>query len=106
MVIIGILGINALVPKSIQKNTTIPDNQQECESLGGKWGRPGIALNESCNLPTSDGGKWCTDMRQCEGACLAENEDSIFGKCTSWKMTVGCVNEMNDGRVWGTKCLD
>jgi len=90
---------------STQTTTTIPNNKQECEAKGGKWGLFGIALIERCNLPTSDGGKTCTDRSQCEGLCLAENVNSTVGKCTAWRMTFGCVNILENGTVM-TICID
>ena len=52
-----------------------------------------------CSLKTSHGGKDCIDSSQCEGLCLAENENSISGKCSDIKSGVGCIFEMDDGEV-------
>lgn len=58
-----------------------------------------------CSLKTSDGGKTCTDSSQCEGLCLAENENSKSGKCSDIKSGIGCVLEMDKGEVFEV-CYD
>jgi len=69
----------------------------ECVSNNGiPWWSP---TGPFCNLKTSDGGKICTDSDQCEGICLAENENSKSGKCSDTKSGVGCVFEMYEGKV-------
>jgi len=93
-------------------------DQDSCEALGGTWDRIGLSPRESCNLPTSDAGKPCSDDGECEGACIAELSDEqkdlamhgvpveTGGKCTSWRIMVGCQARVNDGLVRGILCVD
>jgi len=79
-----------------------------CNARGCSWGKIGSYSGESCNLPTSDAGKECSGFNECEGACIAElsKEDLgkamrrvvlyTKGKCTAWKITVGCQPFVED----------
>ena len=69
----------------------------ECVNKNGipRWSPSG----PFCSLRTSDGGKTCTDIGQCEGHCLAENENSKSGKCSDIKFGIGCVFEMFNKEV-------
>ena len=104
-------------PPTKQNITTTPTDKESCEALGGIWGRVGLSLNEECNLPTSDAGKECSDSDDCEGSCIAElsKEDQdkarqgvvyTKGKCTAWKITLGCQAFVEDGKVRGILCVD
>ncbi|RMD67421.1 hypothetical protein D6817_01695 [Candidatus Pacearchaeota archaeon] len=61
-----------------------------CEELGGRWGIwQGESENDgrakySCNLPTTDGGKPCTDSSECESFCSA-GVDAELGARTAGK---------------------
>ena len=124
LLILLAIKINKPVPSSLplpQPMETIltpfPQNKENCEASGGRWGRIGINPKESCNLPTKDAGKECSDSSECEGFCLVyltpEQESqiaaypiSIKGKCASWKITVGCLALVDKGKVNGITCLD
>jgi len=97
----------------------IPKDKATCEAQGGKWGRIGPSPRESCNLPTSDAGKVCSDSSECEGGCVANlsraDQDRITrdkavietqGKCTPWRIVVGCMALVTDGKVRGILCVD
>jgi len=97
--------------------TTTPTDKESCEVLGGKWGRIGLSLEEGCNLPPSDAGKECSDSDECEGSCIAELSEEEWenaihgvvytkGKCTAWKITVGCRDFVENGKVEGILCVD
>lgn len=58
-----------------------------------------------CNALTSDAGTVCTDSSQCEGICIAEDEDAEAGRCTEIERVLGCVLEMTDGKPLGI-CFD
>jgi len=117
LITIIILSGSVLIPNLIPKSTlistttsstqtTVPINKQDCEARGGEWGRFGMAQIEQCNLPTSDGGKTCTDRSQCEGFCVAEETNATVGKCTAWKLTFGCINIVENGHVTTGLCAD
>lgn len=97
----------------------IPKDKETCLAKNGKWAKIGPAPVESCNLPTSDGGKECTDTSECEGTCLAalsNKEQNLVmrekktiqtkGKCTPWVITVGCQARVQNGKVQGILCID
>lgn len=80
-----------------------------CESQGGRFGRTGRMPLSNCNLPTTDGGRLCTDSSQCESMCLAELTDQqkralesgltvagVTGKCAEWSIVVGCNSIVQD----------
>lgn len=95
----------------------IPKDKESCEAQGGKWGNIGLSPEDVCNLPTSDAGKECSDSDECEGSCIAELskrdwDKAVYGvvytkgKCTAWKITVGCHAFVEDGKVEGILCVD
>ncbi len=84
----------------------VPTSKEQCESLGGKWGKFGLAPVERCNLPTTDGKSSCTDGSQCQaGLCIAESEGASLGKCPEWKMNFGCMSIIENGKFIGI-CID
>ncbi len=97
---------------------SIPQNEADCIEAGGRWGNIGLATYESCNLPTSDGGKICSDRSECESECIAEltseqkemvqNDDYIetTGKCYEYQTVVGCRAFVEDGKVTYIICID
>jgi putative hemolysin len=100
---------------------TVPDNKNGCIAAGGKWGPVGISRHELCNLPTGDGGKICIDSSECNGTCIADESltsdqmDQLrdggssvrtTGKCTAWRITVGCQAVVNNGETRGLLCVD
>ena len=97
----------------------IPSDKESCESLGGRWEKIGLSQEESCNLPTSDAGKICSDSSECQGSCIAElskedldkvsgQNDFVYtkGKCSRWKITAGCNAFVKDGKVENILCVD
>ena len=86
------------------------DNKKTCEEQGGIWSIWSNIENpiKECNLPTSDGGKECTDSSQCESYCQApedsEIDSSVIGKCYEWKKTIVCMQEVRSGIADATWC--
>jgi hypothetical protein len=101
----------------VEPTTVAPEDEAACEALGGKWGRIGLAPKESCNLPTTDGGKTCRDWSDCESACIANLTVEQFdqarhgalieatGACAEWMTVVGCQPFLEDGVV-RVICID
>ena len=59
-----------------------------CETRGGQWKvlgnpfpQPPIGI---CVYATKDGGKPCTDSRECKSRCIAVNSEATSGKCAEW----------------------
>ena len=95
----------------------LPFSKETCEAAGGVWGRVGLSLNEKCNLPTSDAGKECSSSSDCQGSCIAELSQEEWdraakgivytnGKCSAWKIVVGCRAFVEGGKVEGILCID
>ena len=85
-----------------------PLTEEDCLASGGKWGVVYYGGPEICNLPTSDGGKECTDSSQCESWCEAKEDvkplshDNI-GTCYEKQFST-CRNTVEDGAVKGMLC--
>lgn len=97
----------------------IPTNQKDCEARGGQWGPLGLSPNPVCLLPTTDGGKICTDSSQCEAGCVAnltpEQYDQVVrrrlpvsttGICMYWRTSIGCHAYVENGVVSQILCVD
>lgn len=65
-----------------------------CEACHGHWGSHGILNREGCICGTSDGGKPCSDGRDCEGMCLADDDGAW---CATRVTTFGCRRHLPDG---------
>ena len=79
-----------------------------CESKGGKWGMLHMGSTiPSCNSPTPDSGKECTDSSQCESYCQApegaEIESEVIGNCYGFEVA-SCMQEVRDGLADATWC--
>lgn len=98
-------------PYSIQRAQDI-ETQAECEAEGGTWKQWGLIMESSCNIPTSDAQKPCTDGSQCEsGVCLAGEsgnpERQVQGTCYGWQRLLGgCFTFIEEGKIDGAVCVD
>jgi hypothetical protein len=110
--------------KEIQRAAeTEPEEKASCENQGGKWGPLGGLANQTgCNIPYSDGGKTCSDSRQCQGECIVEDDlvsilkgkpvkefrpgQPVTGICTSWRIMFGCFTYVRKGKVVPGLCID
>ncbi|EKD23134.1 MAG: hypothetical protein ACD_83C00039G0001 [uncultured bacterium] len=87
-------------------NTT-SSAEKECLAKGGEWEKIGMGLSKQCNMTFSDANKKCTDSSECQGQCIAENPQSIVGKCSSRSSaSIGCHSLMMNGKASPTLCLD
>ncbi|MDD5026225.1 MAG: hypothetical protein PHH13_02490 [Candidatus Peribacteraceae bacterium] len=67
-----------------------PSTEEECIAKNGVWAIHGLSPMKSCNLPTSDKGKICTNVDECEGTCLGNVPTATSGTCSEWRLTFGC----------------
>ena len=100
------------------KESTAPKDKKSCKEQGGVWRKIGLDTEKSCNLPTSDADKECSNSSECEGSCIAElSKDDLIkvekgttvhtnGKCSAWKIIVGCHPFVENGKVTGILCVD
>lgn len=100
-------------------NSSYPADKDSCESQGGQWGPVGLSPKEICVMPTTDAGKVCSDSRDCQSACVANLSVADYnnlvkyhipihttGRCTAWKVGVGCNAYVENGVVNGILCVD
>lgn len=74
--------------------------KQDCLSKGGNWTEAKPTRPPYCVIYTSDGGKECTDSKQCESnSCIAENKDSNVGKCSNVMGPKGCRYYFTNGKI-------
>jgi len=107
----------------------LPTPDPTCIAQGGRWESLGFK-GYGCNMPTTDGGNFCTSSNMCEGACLADNLDELYrdggwglllpdtkrinelnargevvGTCSSWHTNFGCHIFVQQGQ-YVEMCLD
>lgn len=88
-----------------EKGECIPLSRTDCEQAGGDW----IQYYSSdpnagtCAMPTTDGGKQCTDGVQCQGDCIAKSESATSGTCSEFDKVM-CELVMRDGKATGGVC--
>ncbi len=101
--------------------TPDPEILAACLEQGGRWEMLGFS-GPGCNLPTSDGGKTCTESTECESACLGDpdlvmiedefgfllpNHEKVeelnaidgeqSGLCSAWQENFGCNVWLQEG---------
>ncbi|HEX4340690.1 MAG TPA: hypothetical protein VH062_32500 [Polyangiaceae bacterium] len=81
-----------------------------CAARGGTM-QPVCMLGElTCVVRYRDGGKRCSDDRDCSGECLYEGEEpapaKAFGKCQRTSDPCGCKAPIHDGHVEPALCAD
>jgi hypothetical protein len=83
---------------------------RQCRARGGTL-QPVCMLGELfCVVPYRDGGKRCTDKRDCTGECLYEGREpapsKATGSCQRTNDPCGCKAPIHHGRVKPAVCLD
>lgn len=83
--------------------SAIPENETDCAAQGGTWGGLGLRVSGVCVLPTTDGGKKCSDSSECQGACVTTSNVSsgtrVTGVCTHKRPVAGALTYVVDGRA-------
>ncbi len=84
--------------------TLSTDGGKECDS---DTDCEGTCYNFKCSMDkyTSDGGKECSEDNECEGWCSRFYPVETTGKCSEWKILVGCYSYVEDGKA-NTICAD
>ena len=81
-----------------------PRTPEDCRACRGDWGVHGLAGVASCNCRTTDGGKRCTDGADCQGMCIASQDQPerdvteagppprgfFVGRCSELMTVFGC----------------
>jgi hypothetical protein len=80
---------------------------EECEARGGEWHQD-LPDFGTCFEPTSDAGKPCCDLDDCEGFCAAPEDAEDFtptqGACSPMTGSL-CGNWVKNGLASGSFCL-
>ena len=109
--------------------TPHPEELAACLADGGRWEVLGFS-GPGCNLPTEDGGQPCSDISECESACLGDpdqvmrgnssgqpipdhdalaelnaQEGDVVGACSPWVENFGCQVWVEEGR-YVVICVD
>ncbi len=104
ILILVIVLLGAFMYSEIQKEI----QKTACEQKGGRWEylHHGSTF-PSCNNPTSDAGKECTDSSQCESFCQAASGTlpgtQTVGNCYGYE-TALCAQEVKNGLADATLC--
>lgn len=78
-----------------------PPEQLACEKNGGTWATTGTSGAQACVRRTRDGGKQCSNGRQCEGDCLARSRS-----CSPIAPLFGCNEILQDNGARVNQCLE
>lgn len=101
--------------KTIIHTTSTQDLTTEtgCLAAGGTWGAAGLFGTLSCNVPTKDAGKVCTDNSQCEAGCVyigleKAEADNVGqqGTCKAYTSPFGCWSYITNGVIKPGICVD
>jgi hypothetical protein len=75
-----------------------------CDACHGTWGTYGLLELEGCDCPTTDPGKTCHDVADCQGDCLEPEVEPIdattyrfVGRCSPRTSTFGCLGRVRRG---------
>ncbi|MEK7140807.1 MAG: hypothetical protein AAB815_03415 [Patescibacteria group bacterium] len=94
----------ALVLLGITISGCANSKKQSCESQGGTLITKNGNGIETCYFQTNDADKPCTDNKECEVYCVAENKTATSGKCQAYKPFLGCNYVLENGKTKGMLC--
>lgn len=87
-----------------------PEDEKECKARGGRIQAVCMLGSFECVIRYRDGGKRCTDKRDCTGECWYEGPRPIpaqaAGVCQRTSDPCGCHARVIGGKVQPTMCLD
>ena len=102
-------GLTAPAPEPPRGGATA-DETRQCRARGGTI-QPVCMLGElACVVRYRDGGKRCSDKRDCTGECLYDGPGPApltgFGTCQRTSDPCGCKAPIHHGRVQPALCID
>lgn len=112
----ALLALTLAAPSLPQEGRTLSDVEKAaCAAKGGHVGLQGKVRAETCHLPTTDAGKSCTTLGQCQSALCEvdartlspeqlDGKAPVTGQCPDWTgYWDGCKDIVMDGR-FNTRC--
>lgn len=87
-------------------------DKTSCLAQKGNWTPVGLLGNYMCVLKAKDAGKTCSDSKECQYRCLANEQSSpkhpkkVTGACQASNNPFGCSSEIIDGVAQPTLCID
>ena len=87
------------------------EERKQCDDVGGKVQRAGLAGYYHCVQEYPDAGKVCRDSSECVGMCRTQSSEAIgkpgTGTCQKVDVAFGCFAMVNNGVVdGGMLCVD
>lgn len=88
------------------------DTEEKCVSRGGIWGRVCFSQSLMCVIKLDDGGKACSDSKDCESRkCIAVGRDAneqgvTVGECVRTSDPCGTFNFIVNGKPTGSISYD
>lgn len=102
--------VSAPPPTSAPAPTVTPAEEKACAARGGKIQPVCMLGTLECVLRFRDGGKRCTDKRDCAGQCLYEGPHpaptQAVGACQRTSDPCGCKAPIVNGSVRPAFCVD
>jgi hypothetical protein len=90
-----------------------PDTLEACTKKGGTYRRVCLMGTLACVMPYSDGGKPCTDKKECQGQCRYEGQGEtpspgtkVTGACQRTTDPCGCFGIVAEGKLEAMLCVD
>ncbi len=114
--LICILSLQCASPAFADIQKDDPVKKAECLAKGEdyKWEPGGMMQIYQCVFYFRDGGKPCTDSKECKGGCEADNWNTpnrdngqpVHGHCAKTNSMFGCHATLVGGKIRGGICAD
>ncbi|KKQ37852.1 MAG: hypothetical protein US54_C0024G0019 [Candidatus Roizmanbacteria bacterium GW2011_GWA2_37_7] len=100
--------IQCINQKCTQTQQDDAPTEEKCLQKGGVWKSWGHDYPQIyCQIPSRDAGKVCTDNSECiYGQCMANNETSTSGNCSTYKKEFGCFSLITNNKAEPMICYD
>jgi len=102
---------NQHAPIKVKHFGPLVQTKAQCLKLGGSWKVIGQSLKPRCIVPTTDGGKVCTDHSQCQGLCIGPQDAKpgtrTTGRCRgSYNLIATCLVYVSKGIAEPGLCVE
>jgi len=106
IVTLFMLSSSASESKTAQKPKQ-PESKRQCTERGGKWILFPMGQFYFCAVETSDSGKACSAVRECQGDCTpVKSKAAKPGICApTLPMPSGCSEHIIGGKIISEPCI-